>query len=51
MASDIDLPADSSAIEINATAATVRGALDDMLGLGAYDIEQFVGAGAVAGVS
>ena len=40
---DIDLPADSSGIEINATAATVRGALDDLLRLGAFDVEQFAG--------
>lgn len=31
---DLGLPADSSTIEINATAETVRGALDDLLGLG-----------------
>jgi uncharacterized protein DUF3732 len=41
---DIDLPPDSSTIEINATAATVRGALDDLLGLGGYDVEEFTGA-------
>jgi hypothetical protein len=40
---DIDLPADGSKIEINATTETVRGALDDLLGLGGYDIEEFTG--------
>jgi hypothetical protein len=40
---DIDLPSDSSSIEINATTETVRGALDDLLGLGGYDIEEFGG--------
>lgn len=40
---DIDLPADSSIIETNATTETVRGALDDLLGLGGYDVEQFRG--------
>jgi Protein of unknown function (DUF3732) len=38
---DVDLPQDSSSIEINATTETVRGALDDLLGLGRYDIEEF----------
>ncbi|UJA21488.1 hypothetical protein HJD18_15550 [Thermoleophilia bacterium SCSIO 60948] len=36
----VDLPPDSSSIEINATAGTVRGALDDLLGLGRYDVEE-----------
>jgi Protein of unknown function (DUF3732) len=40
---DIDLPVDASAIEINATSETVRGGLDDLLGLGGYDIEEFAG--------
>jgi hypothetical protein len=40
---EIDLPPDSSSIEINATTETVRGALDDLLGLGRYDIEEFGG--------
>jgi hypothetical protein len=40
---DVDLPQDSSSIEINATTETVRGALDDLLGLGRYDIEEFGG--------
>lgn len=40
---DTDLPANSSTIEINATAETVRSALDDLLGLGRYDVEEFTG--------
>lgn len=40
---NIDLPTGASTIEINATSDTVRGALDDLLGLGGYDIEQFAG--------
>lgn len=40
---DIDLPPDSSLIEINGTTETVRGALDDLLGLGRYDIDEFSG--------
>lgn len=40
---DIDLPADGSSIEINATSESARGALDDLLGLGRYDIEEFGG--------
>lgn len=41
---DLDLPADGSLIETNGTTETVRGALDDLLGLGRYDIEEFGGA-------
>ena len=40
---DLDLPAESSTIEINATTETVRGGLDDLLGLGGYDVEEFRG--------
>lgn len=40
---EIDLPLDSSSMEVNATTDTVRGALDDLLGLGRYDIEEFGG--------
>lgn len=41
--SDVDLLPNASMIEINATAETVRGALDDLLGLGGYDIEEYTG--------
>jgi Protein of unknown function (DUF3732) len=40
---DIDLPLDASSIEINATTDTVRGALDDLIGLGRFDVEEFGG--------
>lgn len=37
----VDLPPDASSIEPNATTETVRGALDDLLGLGGYDVEEY----------
>lgn len=40
---DVDLPPDSSSIEINATTDTVRGALDDFVGLGGFDVEEYGG--------
>src|SRR5436305_2735322 len=41
---DADLPADGSTLETNGTSASVRGALDDLLGLGAYNVEQYGGS-------
>lgn len=41
--SDVTLPPDASALEVNATVEGVRGALDDLLGLGGFDVEQFAG--------
>lgn len=41
LGADIDLPADASRIQPNATTETVRGALDDLLGLGGFDIEEY----------
>lgn len=42
--SDVDLPEDGRELETNATSSSVRGALDDLLGLGAYDIDQHGGS-------
>lgn len=37
----VDLPASGTELRTNATSASVRGALDGLLGLGSYDIDQY----------
>lgn len=41
--SELELPVDAGQISGNADAGQVRGALDDLLGLGRFDIEQYTG--------
>lgn len=42
--SDLELPENGKSLTTNATHSSVRGSLDDLLGLGVYDIEQYGGS-------